>query len=158
MALCILDDVIRKTETACDRKCITLSRNTDQKAVGRAKRLNIKFTAGILNARCAEGVDFELAVMGRCHRPAFHIVEEIQHCDCEGSTLGRVSSGTKLIKEAERVAVGFSENIDDACHMSGECTQTLLNALLISDVGKYLIEDSKLGAVECRNVETRLSH
>ena len=67
MCLGIFDDIIRKSEFSCDGKCITLSRDTDQKAVSRTERLYIEFTTGIFNARCGKCEDFQFAVVCRCH-------------------------------------------------------------------------------------------
>ena len=62
------NDVIRQTDLFGDRKRITFSRYADQQAVGRAERLDAELTAAVLNARCGEGKDLQLTVMGRCDR------------------------------------------------------------------------------------------
>ena len=85
MCLGIFDDIIRKSEFSCDGKCITLSRNTDQKAVSRTERLYIEFTTGIFNARCGKCEDFQFAVV------------------C--STFGRVGSCIQLIEQYQRMFV-----------------------------------------------------
>ena len=67
MCLGIFDDIIRKSQLSGDSEGVTLSRNTDQKAVSRTERLYIEFTTGIFNARCGKCEDFQFAVVCRCH-------------------------------------------------------------------------------------------
>ena len=38
--------------------------------------------------------------------------------------------------------------------MGGECTQILLDALLIANVGKYIVKNSQLGSLKCRDMES----
>ena len=42
--------------------------------------------------------------------------------------------------------------------MGGECTQILLDALLIANVGKYIVKNSQPGSLKCRDMESSLSH
>ena len=42
--------------------------------------------------------------------------------------------------------------------MRRECTEALLNALLVSNIGIYIMKYGKLGTVQCRNVKPRLPH
>ena len=42
--------------------------------------------------------------------------------------------------------------------MGGEGTETLLNALLVSDIGKDFRKDRKLTSIQSRNMKSGLSH
>ena len=105
MCLRIFDDVIRNPQSGSDSKSVTLSRNADQKPVGRAERLNVELTGRIFHARRRQCIDFQFAVMRCCHRADAAAVKMIQNRSRKCCTFGRISSGTQLIKKNERVFV-----------------------------------------------------
>ena len=56
------------------------------------------------------------------------------------------------------MAVCLVQNGDHVGHVGREGTQVLLNALLVSDIGKYFLKNSQFRTVKGRNVQARLSH
>ena len=49
-------------------------------------------------------------------------------------------------------------DIYDIAHMGGEGRETLLDALFISNIGKYIIKYIQSGTIQCRNMKSGLSH
>ena len=96
--------------------------------------------------------------MGGCHCADSLFMKEGQNGNCQRSTLCRVCPGTQLIKENQRVLICFFQERDYIGHMGGEGTKRLFNALLISDICVYLMENRKLRAVKGRNMKSGLTH
>ena len=68
-------------------------------------------------------------------------------------TLGGIGTGSQLIKENQRLFIGLFPERNDICHMGGEGTQALFNALLIADIGKHFGKKCQFGMVESRDVQ-----
>ena len=82
--------------------------------------------------------------MGGGHGPAFHVVKEGKNGDGQGSAFRRIRPGSQLVKKTEGTAVRRGEDGNDIFHMTGKGTEALLDALLVSDIGKHVVEDGKL--------------
>ena len=96
--------------------------------------------------------------MGSGNRADSALMQVVQNCNCKGGTFGRIGSCTQFIKQAQGIGIGFLEDGNNAGHMGGEGTETLLNALLVTDICKYFCKNRKLAAVERRYMKTGLSH
>ena len=117
-----LDDGCRNTELGRNRKCITLTRDTDQKTISRAQGFYIEFAACILDTGGRERKYFELTVMSGSHGADSSVMKIGEDGDRKCGTLCRVSSGTELIKQNEGILICFFEEGNDICHMGGEGT------------------------------------
>ena len=158
MLFCPFDDKIRKAELGRDGKGITLSRNADEQAVGGPQGLHIKFTAGIFHTGGGEGVNLQLAVMGRGHGTDSLFVKVGQDGNCQCRTFRGIRSGSKLIEKHQGFPVCFFQKGYHVRHMRGERTQRLLDALLVSDICVHLMENGQFRAVIGRNMKPCLSH
>ncbi len=96
------------TELGRNRKCITLTRDTDQKTISRAQGFYIEFAACILDTGGRERKYFELTVMSGSHGADSSVMKIGEDGDRKCGTLCRVSSGTELIKQNEGIRSAFS--------------------------------------------------
>ena len=158
MAFGVLDNVVGKSQFFGNGKGVALTGDSDEKPVGGAQRLHAELAAGVLHARLCQGKYLQLAVVGGGHGAALHVVEEGQNSHCQSGSLRRICSGSQLVKQAQGAGICLPQNGHNVRHVGREGTETLLNALLVSNVGKYIVKDSQLRAVKGRNVEARLSH
>ena len=86
------------------------------------------------------------------------LMQVVQNCNCKGGTFGRIGSCTQFIEQAQGIGIGFLEDGNNAGHMGGEGTETLLDALLVTDIGKDFRKDRKLTSIQSRNMKSGLSH
>ena len=156
--LCSFDDVVGQAQLLGDGEGVALARDADHEPVGGLEGLDIELTAGVHDALGPHGVGLELGVVGRRQGADVAHMAEIQDRDGQGRALGRVGAGAQLIEEAQALAVDAAEDVHDGLHMGGEGGQTLLDALLVADVGKDIAEEGELAPVTCRNVESRHAH
>ena len=78
--------------------------------------------------------------------------------DGQCGSFGRIRSGSKLIKQNQRILIYIMQERDNICHMRREGTQALLNALLISDICIDLFKHCQFRTVSGRDVKAGLSH
>ena len=64
----------------------------------------------------------------------------------------------ELIEETEALLIRLPQDANRIAHMGGKGGQTLLNALLISDIGEDLPEKRELRALRRRDEKSRLPH
>ena len=85
-------------------------------------------------------------------------MQEIQHRHGQRRALRGICSRTELVEKTEAVGIRLLQDPHGIGHMRRERRQALLNALLVSDVRKNLLEHRQLRALEGRNEETGLAH
>ena len=158
MALCVLYNVIRQTQTGRDRKSVALAGNANQETVGGPERFHIKFATGVLHKVSRKGVDFQLTVMSGGHCADTPVVQVIQDGNSQCRTLGGIRARTQFIEETERIHICLFQNRHDAGHVGGEGGKALLNTLFVADICVNFPEDGKLRTVQSRNMQTCLSH
>ena len=106
----------------------------------------------------AHGVGLEFRVVGRCQCADLPDMAEIEDGDGQRRSLCGIGSCAQLVKQAEALPVDAAENIYDRRHVGGEGRQTLLDTLLIADIGKYLPEQGQLAAVARGNMKSGHAH
>ena len=78
--------------------------------------------------------------MSGCHDKTAPFVQIGKDCCSKSGTLGRICSGSQLIKKHETVCISLLQNGYGIDHMGGKCTQALFNTLLISDISVNFME------------------
>ena len=89
-----IDDIRRQPQFSGNSKRITFSRYSDQKAIGGAKCLHIKFTGRIFYAWCRQCIYFQFTVMGCRHGADPLFLQMIQNSNCQCGSFSGVSTGT----------------------------------------------------------------
>ncbi len=84
--------------------------------------------------------------------------QAIQYRCSERGAFGRISSGSKLIEQHQRLAVGSIENVYYLPHVCGKGAEALLNALLVADIGIHLPENRDLRILTRRDMNPALGH
>ena len=152
------NDIVGKAQLLRDGKGITFAGNAYHEAVGGLQGLHIEFTACVYDAFRPHGVGLEFGIVGRgkCADPPY--MAEIQDGDCQRRALGRVGSGTQLVKKTQTLPVDPAENIHDGLHMGRKGGKALLDALLITDVREDFTEEREFASITCRNMKTCHTH
>ena len=78
--------------------------------------------------------------------------------DGQRRTLDRVGARAQLIEEDEAVAIRLVQDLHDVFHMRREGRQTLLDALLVADVGQHRGKDAHGAAVVAGDMQAALRH
>ena len=82
----------------------------------------------------------------------------IKNGDSQCGTLCRIGTGTKLVEKYQRVGIHIFQDTHNGRHMGGKSTETLFNALLISDICKDIVKDAEFGTFKGRDMKSGLSH
>ena len=153
-----LDDVLRQTETARDRKGVGLARHADQQPVGGPQSLHVELTAGILHPLSGHSVELQLGVMGRCAHLHAQRAALLNDGLGQRRTLHRVGAGPQLVVECQRPVIRLVQDIHHIGHMGGEGGKGLLDGLLVADIGQHLGEHGKIAVVPHRDMQAALGH
>ncbi|MNP61463.1 hypothetical protein D3C76_1566520 [compost metagenome] len=81
-----------------------------------------------------------------------------QNGDCQCRSFGRIRSCTKLVKQHQTFSSHIFQNPDNVRHMTGERTETLLNALLVPDIRINGVKYTELTAIFSRNEQAGHRH
>src|SRR5688500_10762835 len=100
----------------------------------------------------------ELRVM-RCHQGRASAFEQVTHDRTrQRRAFLRISACSQFIKDDERARINMFENANNVSDMTTECTQRLLNGLLITDISVDIVETRQSRSALRRNVQSTLRH
>ena len=153
-----VNQVLRQSQPPADFKGVALSRYSDGKPVGGPQGLHVEFNRGVLHALRRQCKDLQLAVVGCRHGPHADVQQPGQDALCQRRALRRVRSGPEFVKQHQIPRRHFPHDRNDVRHVPAEGGKALLNALLVSDVGKHLLENRQFRAHVRRNLQARLGH
>ena len=93
---------------------------------------------------------------GKAH--GTNLVHTLQNGHSERRALDRVCTCPQLVKERERPVIGLFEDLSDVLHVSGESAEALGNALLVSDIRKYVVKYTYAAVFRARDHKAALCH
>ena len=85
-------------------------------------------------------------------------VEVVQDGARQGGALGRVRATTQLVEQNQAVLTCLREHCGDIAQMAGKGAEALLNALLVADISRYVLEHGHSGVVASGDVQAGLGH
>ena len=96
--------------------------------------------------------------MGGCNGACSASGQILQNRYRQRCSLCWVRSCAQLIQEHQTAFPCFPHDLNDIGHVGGKGAETLLYALLITDISKYAPVDRHSASGRCRDVEPRLRH
>ena len=84
--------------------------------------------------------------------------QTLQNGNGQCRTFRRIGPRTQLVQKHQRIRSGFFHHLNDILHVRGKGGQTLLDALLIADIGENILKYRKLAGGQRRNVQPALCH
>ena len=104
-----------------------------------------KLNAGVLDAFGHERIRFEFPVVaGRDHAGVMG-AQVVQKRPRQRRPFAGVGARADFVQQHQRIAAQVAQNTDNVCDMARKRGQRLLQALLVADVRKHLVEDIHLG-------------
>ena len=96
--------------------------------------------------------------MGGSHGGSTNFQKPLQNRHSQGCTFLRVGTCAQLVQKQQVFPLHLPQNLHNVSHMGREGGQTLLNALLVSDVSVDILIDRQFGVWRRRQIKARLSH
>ena len=93
--------------------------------------------------------------MGGCHCADSPFVQIGQNRNGKSSSLRRVCSRAQLVEQYKGLFIYLFQERNNICHVRRESTQTLLNALFVSDIRINLVKYGKFRTVPLPGYEVR---
>ena len=152
------EDFLFQSKLSRNFKGVGLSRQADSKVIGGRQCLHIELHGGVFHFRGAQRILLQLRVMGSSHHQSPALPKFFQLGDTQRRTFCRIRSGTQLIQQYQRFLIYRPKDFRDVLHMSRKRTETLLDALLISDIRKHFLQHRKPAFLGTRYVQAALCH
>ena len=152
------DNLFGQAEALGNGQRVGDPRQADDQAVGGAQGLNVKFHAGVDDARTLEGVGFQFGVVGGDEGSDAPVKQMGQDGTGEGRAFLRVGAGAEFVEQDERLGVGFFQDADDVGDVAGEGGEGLFDGLFVADVGKNVLEHRDFRARVGGDVQAGLGH
>ena len=109
---CVLNNILRKAQTAADVEGITAAGHAHQQAVRRPQRYRVKLHAGVFHTLVTISKGFQLAVVRRHHRQHTLLMQMLQHRHRQCGTLIRVSTCTNFVNKHQISCFYLTQNAD----------------------------------------------
>ena len=158
LRLGFFNDGLGKPQPLRDCKGIRLAGDADEQLVGRAERFHVELAACVFHARGRHGEGLELGVVRRRSDLRTLRTRLLDDGDGQCRTLNGVGARAQLIEEDQAVLVRLVQDLHDVFHMRREGRQTLLDALLVADVGQHRGKDAHGAAVVAGDMQAALRH
>ena len=136
-----LQQVARQLQPAGDLQGVAHAELADVQPVRRPQRLHVELDGAVLGPLVVERIRFQIAQMGRDHRPAAARVEVVEDGPAQRRPLRRVGAGAQFVEQHQALCVGLLEDGGDPRYVRAEGAERLFQALLVADVGQDVVED-----------------
>ena len=156
ISLCTRHNILRQAKLPNDRKGIAGPRYTHQKPIGRTQCIQIKFNRSVLNTWLCISIRLEHSIMRRCKNRNMTRSKMLNDAARKGRTLIRICTCPDLIQKDQIPRLRLFDNADNIPCMRRERRKTLLNALLIANVGIDITVDGKRRIRSCGKEAARL--
>ena len=141
-----------------DGERVRPTRRADHESIRGRQRLKVELDAGVLHAFGGFGVTLQLGIVRGRDDVGAALAEKVQQGAGDGGALLRVGPGAELVEQDQRAAVRIAQHAHDARDVARERRQTLLQALLVADVGLDAGEDGEDGAFVGRHEQAGHGH
>ena len=150
-----LQQVARQLQPAGDLQGVAHAELADVQPVGRPQRLHVELDGPVLGPLVVEGIRFQIAQVGRHHRPAAALVEAVEDGPAQRRPFRRVGAGAQLVEQDQALRVGLLQDEGDPRNVGTERAERLFQALLVADVGEDVVKDGDVAALAGRDVHAR---
>ncbi|GBD15934.1 hypothetical protein HRbin26_00829 [bacterium HR26] len=139
----LLDHRLVEAQAPRDDQRIRLPRHAGDQPVGGYERLQVELHARVLQPGHGVGERLQLGVVSGHHAKDAQFEETGEDRPGQRRALLGIGAGRQLVEQYQAVGVGAAQRGHDPGHVGGERRETLLDALLVADVGEDGREDAQ---------------